>query len=45
MMNESSKGNLLVIAAFLIFGTMGVLAKYISASPIVLLYAFQISGG
>ncbi len=43
-MNEALKGNLLVVLAFLIFGSMGVLAKFISASPLVLLYALQIVG-
>ena len=43
-MKDTSKGNLLVILAFLIFGLMGVLARFISASPLLLLYSFQVVG-
>jgi len=39
-----TKGTLLVIVATLIFGFMGIAAKYIQASPVILLYSMQISG-
>ncbi len=43
-MNDSVKGNILLIVAMLIFGLMGILAKYLPSSPLVLLYAFQVVG-
>lgn len=43
-MNDSAKGSLFLIAAMLIFGLMGIFAKSLLASPLMLLYSFEIIG-
>ncbi|HLC67969.1 MAG TPA: DMT family transporter [archaeon] len=43
-MKESGKGALLLVIAFLIFGSFGIAAKYIQASPLMLLYGMQAAG-
>src|SRR3989338_747440 len=43
-MKDSVKGNIFLIVAMLVFGLMGIFAKYLTSSPLTLLYAFQIVG-
>lgn len=43
-MSERTKGILLVVSAVLLFGTWGILAKLIPASPLLLIFTLQAAG-